>query len=97
MDGGIKFYAGAALKIGNLKIGSLCVIDHYAREFGPIDKMNLMDLGMAVANLMRYICVCIYMYLSVCVCVYIYVYIFIYMYIYKYIYMYTYIYVYIYT
>jgi hypothetical protein len=41
------------LKIGTSKIGSLCIIDTKVREFSTIDKMNLLDLSLAVAILMK--------------------------------------------
>ena len=50
----IRFYAGAALMIDDTKIGSLCVIDTKPRlGFDSFHRMNLLDLGMAVSNVIN--------------------------------------------
>ena len=50
----IRFYAGAALIVSGVKIGSLCIIDRVPHEdFGLEDRTNLLDLGEAVATLIR--------------------------------------------
>lgn len=42
----IRFYAGAALVVGGVRVGSLCIIDRIPRpDFGMEDQMNLLDLG----------------------------------------------------
>jgi CheY-like chemotaxis protein len=47
----VIFYAGAALVVGGVRVGSLCIIDNKPRKFGMKDRMNLLDLGSAVAEL----------------------------------------------
>ena len=50
----IRFYAGASLIVAGVKVGSLCIIDTKPRHDFNIDqRMNLLDLGEAVANLIR--------------------------------------------
>lgn len=50
----IRFYAGAALIIDDVKIGSLCIIDRVPHlGFSETDRMNMLDLGAAVSNLVR--------------------------------------------
>ena len=50
----VRFYAGASLIVAGVKVGSLCIIDTKPRYDFDIDqRMNLLDLGDAVANLIR--------------------------------------------
>ena len=50
----IRFYAGAAIIINDVKIGSLCIIDRVPHiGFSETDRMNMLDLGAAVSNLVR--------------------------------------------
>ena len=50
----IRFYAGASLMVAGVKVGSLCIIDTKPRhDFNVDQRMNLLDLGEAVANLIR--------------------------------------------
>jgi CheY-like chemotaxis protein len=50
----IKFYAGAAIMIDDVKIGVLSIMDTEAHNyFGLEDKENLLDLGAAVAQLAK--------------------------------------------
>ena len=50
----IRFYAGAALMVAGVKVGSLCLIDTKPRhDFSTVQRMNLLDLGAAVANLIK--------------------------------------------
>ena len=50
----IRFYAGAAIIINDVKIGSLCIIDRVPHMgFTETDRMNMLDLGAAVSNLVR--------------------------------------------
>ena len=50
----IRFYAGAALVVSGVRIGSLCILDTVPRhDFDLSCKMNLLDLGEAVAGLIR--------------------------------------------
>ena len=50
----IRFYAGASLLVAGVKVGSLCIIDTKPRHDFSIDqRLNLLDLGEAVANLLR--------------------------------------------
>eukprot|EP01041_Mallomonas_annulata_P003212 gene3212-6343_t len=49
----IRFYAGAALIVDNIKIGTLCLIDYVPHtSFSLEDKMNLMDLSASVAHIL---------------------------------------------
>jgi hypothetical protein len=53
-DPHIRFYAGAALTVDDMKIGSLCIIDRVPHiGFTEKERMNLLDLGAAVSNLVR--------------------------------------------
>ena len=48
----IRFYAGAALYVDEVKIGSFCIIDSKPKEdFDLNQKMNLMDIGSIVASM----------------------------------------------
>jgi CheY-like chemotaxis protein len=47
----ISFYAGAALVVEGVRVGSLCIVDFKPRQFSTKDRMNLLDLGSAVAEL----------------------------------------------
>ena len=50
----IRFYAGAALIVAGVRVGSLCIIDRVPHEeFDIKDRMNLLDLGEAISILMR--------------------------------------------
>ena len=50
----IRFYAGAALIVGGVRIGSLCILDTVPRDDFDIKcKMNLLDLGEAVSAVIR--------------------------------------------
>jgi hypothetical protein len=50
----VIFYAGAALIVDNVRIGSLCIIDNKPHnEFCMKDRMSLLDLGFAVATLIK--------------------------------------------
>ena len=50
----IRFYAGAALIVAGVRIGSLCVIDTVPREdFTLDDKATLLDLGHSVSSLIK--------------------------------------------
>ena len=51
----IRFYAGAAIVVAGVKVGSLCVIDTVPHEdFSLDDKTTLMDIGYSVATLIQY-------------------------------------------
>jgi CheY-like chemotaxis protein len=47
----VSFYAGAALVVEGVRVGSLCIVDFKPRKFSTKDRMNLLDLGSAVAEL----------------------------------------------
>ena len=48
----IRFYAGAAIYVDEVKIGSFCIIDSKPKEdFDLNQKMNLMDIGSIVASM----------------------------------------------
>ena len=50
----IRFYAGASLIVAGVKIGSLCILDTKPRyDFNIEQRMNLLDLGDAVANIIK--------------------------------------------
>jgi CheY-like chemotaxis protein len=51
----VRFYAGAALTINNVKIGTLCIVGQEPRvgSFSTEDRMNLLDIGAAVSDLIR--------------------------------------------
>ena len=50
----IRFYAGAALFIAGVKIGSLCLVDSKPHhDFDMIQRMNLLDLSTAVSALIK--------------------------------------------
>lgn len=50
----IRFYAGAALIVAGIRVGSLCIIDTVPREdFTLDDKATLLDLGHSVSSLIR--------------------------------------------
>ena len=50
----IRFYAGAAIVVDDVKIGSLCIIDRVPHiGFSDKERMNMLDLGAAVSNLVR--------------------------------------------
>ena len=50
----LRFYAGAALIVDNVKIGTICVFDTLVRyDFSYKDRMNLLDLGQAVSTLIK--------------------------------------------
>mmetsp|Transcript_10884 Transcript_10884/g.9792 ORF Transcript_10884/g.9792 Transcript_10884/m.9792 type:complete len:1238 (+) Transcript_10884:56-3769(+) len=50
----IRFYAGAALIVEGVKIGSLCICDYRPRpDFNLQSRMNLMDFGAAISALIR--------------------------------------------
>lgn len=50
----IRFYAGAALIVDDIKVGSLCIIDRVPHiGFTETERMNLLDLGAAISNLIR--------------------------------------------
>jgi hypothetical protein len=46
----IRFYAGAALIIDGVRIGSLCISDFQPRTFDINQRMNLLDIGYAVSS-----------------------------------------------
>ena len=48
----IRFYAGAAIYVDEVKIGSFCIIDSKPKDdFDLNQKMNLMDIGSIVASM----------------------------------------------
>lgn len=50
----LRFYAGAALTIDNVKVGTICIFDIVPRhDFSEKDKMNILDLAEAVSTLIR--------------------------------------------
>lgn len=50
----IRFYAGAALTVDDMKVGSLCIIDRVPHiGFTEKERMNMLDLGAAISNLIR--------------------------------------------
>jgi len=50
----VRFYAGAAIIVDNVRIGSFCVIDTEARTgFKMKHKMNLLDMGWMVSELIQ--------------------------------------------
>ena len=50
----IRFYAGAALIVDDVRLGSLCIIDSVPHEgFTTKERMNLLDLGVAVSSLIK--------------------------------------------
>lgn len=50
----IRFYAGAALIVAGVRVGSLCIIDTVPRDdFTLDDKTTLLDLGYSVAGLIK--------------------------------------------
>ncbi len=44
-DPGLRFYAGHPLAAGGHRVGTLCLVDNRAREFGPADRALLRDLA----------------------------------------------------
>jgi hypothetical protein len=53
-DPHIRFYAGAALTVDDMKVGSLCIIDRVPHiGFTEKERMNMLDLGAAISNLIR--------------------------------------------
>ena len=50
----IKFYAGAALVVAGVRVGTLCIMDIHPRDnFDLSNRMNLLDLGEAVSSVIR--------------------------------------------
>ena len=49
----VRFYAGAALVINHVRVGTLCTMDVVPRQFSSVQRMNLLDLGVAVAGLIK--------------------------------------------
>ncbi|WP_448207143.1 GAF domain-containing sensor histidine kinase [Azospirillum sp. sgz302134] len=49
---GIRFYAGAPLRVGGHRVGSLCVVDDRPRGFGHEERRRLAALAATVADLM---------------------------------------------
>ena len=50
----LRFYAGAALSIDNVKIGTICIFDVIPHnDFSEKDRMNMLDLAEAVSTLIR--------------------------------------------
>jgi len=50
----VKFYAGAALIVDGVKVGSLCAIDNKPRfDFTIEDQMTLLDFGHMVSNVIK--------------------------------------------
>jgi CheY-like chemotaxis protein len=50
----VIFYAGAALYVDGMKLGSLCIIDHTPRpQFALQDQQNLFDFGLMVCVILK--------------------------------------------
>jgi len=50
----IRFYAGAALVVDDVRLGSFCIIDTKPHiGFSTTERMNLLDIGAAVSNLIK--------------------------------------------
>ena len=49
----IRFYAGVALVINHVRVGSLCIHDLSPKEFGTAERTTLLDIGAAVSSLIE--------------------------------------------
>jgi len=56
----VRFYAGTALVVEKVKVGTLCLMDVKPRSFSTEDRMNLLDVGAAASALIKERCVGIY-------------------------------------
>lgn len=53
-EAGIRFYAGAPVQVEpGLPLGTLCVVDHEPREFGPRERAQLADLAAGASSALQ--------------------------------------------